>query len=99
MRRYGTLENTTDERNGTATSHRAHSHITTQQYKEQKNEVGKQVASKLPYTTCTTRKWPHLHVPAHLRLPVSPMEMRANSLMDVVVLSLWTSLMKMFVRA
>ena len=49
---------------------------------------------KLSHTTCTTHKWPHPHVPAYLRLPISPMEIRANNLTDVVVLSFWTSLMK-----
>ena len=44
--------------------------------------------------TYTIAKWSHPHVPVHLRLPISPMEMRANSLTDVVVLSPWTSLMK-----
>ena len=49
---------------------------------------------KFPHTTCTTRKWPHPYVPAYQHLSISPMEMRANSLTDVVALSFWTSLMK-----
>ena len=50
---------------------------------------------KLPRTTCTTRKWPHPHVPIPPASAYFPcVEMRANNLTDVVVLSFWTLQMK-----
>ena len=61
--------------------------------KHSQNSRTSHEASTVHIRTYVIAKWPHPHVPAYLRLPISPMEMRANNLTDVVVLSFWTLLM------